>query len=173
MNCKLSLKYVFFTFYLWVNLSTACAANSNNVDDTSVLTEENGILLEINNPQTAKEKERATLIRLLYASVSTKNSKYNSLKTDALEILSTYPRTKAKTKTKMKTREALFNKALQELEAIGDTIAAGKFSDVCKIHQCEYQDEVGYVQSPSDLFGYSSTGNIFASQTLFDTITAP
>ena len=166
MNIKLFSIVVFCAFYLLVNLiAVNVHADNSNIPDSAAITKENGILLEINNPQSTKEKERATLIRLLYASVSTKNSKYNILKADALDILSTYPQAVK--------REALLTEVLQELEDISDVISVGEFADVCKSHQCKYLGEVGYVQSPSGLFSYASTGNIFASQTLFDTITSP
>ena len=167
MNAQLFSRVVFCTFYLSVNLisTNIHADDSSTLDSASVITKENGILLEINNPESAKEKQRATLIRLLYASVSTKNSKYNILKADALDILSTYPNAVK--------REALLNEALQGLENISGLIAVGEFADLCKSHQCTYLGEVGYVQSPSGLFSYASTGNVFASQILFDTITSP
>jgi len=167
MNIRLFSCVAFCSFCLLVNLISVNvhADNSSSLTNDVAITDKNGILLEINSPQSAKKKERATLIRLLYAAVSTKNSKYNILKSDALDILSTYPQAIK--------RVALLNEALQELEDIGDVIAVGEFADVCKSHQCKYRDEVGYVQSPSGLFSYTRTGNIFASQALFDTITSP
>lgn len=166
MNVRLLSPIVIYLFYLLVNLiAVSVHAENRNNPDSAAITKENGILLEINNPQSTKEKERATLIRLLYAAVSTKNSKYNILKADALDILSTYPQAVK--------REALLTETLQELEYISDVITVGEFADVCKSHQCKYLGEVGYVQSPSGLFSYASTGNIFAGQTLFDTITFP